>query len=110
MPEGKGLGRKRWHTHTSPKIEVVEIHARTTIERLLERSQPSRSIPGLRARRAAALEVDADDLEHKARKVDNTRRRSRLRQTEEEVLRRESAKLRAEAASFRRIVDLLNTD
>ena len=46
MPEGEGLGRRRWHTQTAPQIEVVEADAKTTTEKLLERSQPSKSIPG----------------------------------------------------------------
>ena len=69
---GEGLGRRRWHTRTSPRVEVVEVHARTTIERLLERSQLSSSIPGLRTRRAATLETDADNLEDRPRRVDDT--------------------------------------
>ena len=103
LPEGEGLGRRRWQTSASPRIEVVEVHARTDLERLLGRSQPSKSIPGLRARRAATLEQDADDIESRARRVDDTRRRSRLSQTEEESLR-------TEAAKFRQIVDLLYND
>ena len=104
MPEGEGLGRRRWRTHTSPQIGVVEVNARTTIEKLLERSQPSRSVPGLRSRRA---ETNADDLEDRARRVDKTRRRSRLDPAEESVLREEAAKLRTEAARFRHLVGLL---
>ena len=108
LPEGESLGRRRWHTRTAPQIEVVE--ARTTIERLLERTQPSRSIPGLQARQAAALGTDADDLEDRARRVDATRRRSRLSPTEEDVLREKAAKLRTEATRFRHFVDLLTTN
>ena len=110
LPEGEAQGRRRWQTNTSPRIEVVEVHARTNLERLLGRSQPSKSIPGLRARRAAMLEQDADDIEHRARRVDDVRRGSRLSQTEEESLRRESAQLRTEAAKFRQIVDRLYDD
>ena len=107
LPESEAQGRRRWQTNTSPRIEVVEVHARTNLERLLGRSQPSKSIPGLRARRAVMLEQDADDIEHRARRVDDVRRGSRLSQTEEESLRRESAQLRTEAAKFRQVVDLL---
>ena len=76
LREGEGLGRRQWHTNTSPRIEVVEVHAKTDIERLLGRSQPSKSIPGLRARRAPTLEQDEDDIESRARRVDDTHRRS----------------------------------
>ena len=85
----------------------MEVHARTEIERLLGRKQPSKDIPGLRARRAATLEQDADDIEYRARRVDEVRRGSRLSQAEEEALRRESAQLWTEAARFRQMVDLL---
>ena len=68
LPEGEGLGRRRWHAHTAPQIEVVEVNARTTLERLLERSHSSRSVSGLRTRRAATLETDAGDLEDRARR------------------------------------------
>ena len=107
MPEGEGLERRKWRTHTAPQIEVVEVNSRTTIKKLLERSQPSKSISGLRSRRAATLEIDADDLEDCARRVDETRRRSRLSAAEEDVLREEAAKLRTEAARFRHLVGLL---
>ena len=78
MPEGEDPGRRRWHTQTTPWIEVVEVGARTTLERLLERSQPSEAIPGLRARRAVALETDADDLEKTAQTVDAVQQKTRL--------------------------------
>ena len=52
---------------------MVEVNARITIKKLLEPSQPSRSIPGLRSRQAATLETDADDLEDRACRVDETR-------------------------------------
>ena len=107
LPEGEAQERRRWQTNTSPRIEVVEVHARTNLERLLGRKQPSKSIPGLRARRAAMLEQDADDIEYRARRVDDVRRGSRLSQAEEESLRRESAQLRTEAAKFRQVVELL---
>ena len=60
-------GERRWYTKTGPQIRVVEAKARTTIERLLERSQPSEEIPKLRARRAEMLEEDADEIEERAR-------------------------------------------
>ena len=47
LPEGEDQGRERWQTSTSPKIEVVEVNARTDLERLLGRRQLSKSIPGL---------------------------------------------------------------
>ena len=43
--EGEGLEGRRWFTKTRPQILVVEAKARATIERLLERSQPSEEIP-----------------------------------------------------------------
>lgn len=98
-----GGGGRRWRTHTSPQIEVVEANARTTLERLLGCSEPSRSIPGLRTWRAAILQTDTDDLEDRACRVDATRRRFRLSRAEEDVLRREAAKLHPEGARFRHL-------
>ena len=63
LPEGEGLGRRRWQTQTAPHMTVVEAGAWTMIEKLLERSQPSSCIPRLRSRRGATLELDADDLD-----------------------------------------------
>ena len=65
---------------------MVEVNTRTTKERLLKRSQPSRSISGLRTRQAAALETDVNDLEDRACRVDATKRRSRISPTEKKVL------------------------
>ena len=56
------MGKRRWRTTTEPRIEVVEVGALTPLESLLERRPPSSDIPGLRARRAATLEADADRL------------------------------------------------
>ena len=70
MPESEGIGRRKWHTRTEPRIEVVEVGKRTTLERLLGRNQPNEAIAGFSARRAATLETDADNLEKKVRRVD----------------------------------------
>ena len=48
LSEGEGFGGRRWQM--APQIEVVEADARTTIEKLLECCQPSKSIPGLRSK------------------------------------------------------------
>ena len=92
-----------------PHKEEVEAKARTTIERLLERSQPSEEIPKLRARRAKMLEEDADGIEDRAREIDAVRRRKRHSEEEKEALRDEASRLRVEAARLRTIIrQLLN--
>ena len=50
LPEGEGLGGKRWFARTDPQVLVIEAGARTTLERLLERRRPSEAIPRLRTR------------------------------------------------------------
>ena len=108
LPEGEGLGRWRWQTQTAPHIAVVEAEGRTMIKKLLEQSQPSSCIPGLRSRRAATLELDAEDLEDEARRLDDIRWRARrLNPTEEGALREEAVGLRTAAAQFRHLVGLL---
>ena len=97
FPEGEGMGRRRWYTKTEPRLEVVDVGALTPLESLLERRLPSSSISGLRARRAATLESDTDDLEDQAREVDAIRRRRRCSPRNEDILREESHRLRAEA-------------
>ena len=62
LPEGEGLGGRRWFTRTEPRVKVVKAGARTT-ERMLERSWPSEAIPRLRSRRSEMLEADAHWME-----------------------------------------------
>ena len=103
-PEGEGIGRRRWCTTTEPRLEVVEVGALTPLESLLERRPPSSNIPGLRARRAATLEADADNLEDQAREVDAIRRRRRCSPRKENLLREEAFRLRAEASRLRHLL------
>ena len=104
-PEGEGMGRRRWRTTTEPHIEVVEVDALTPLESLLERRPPSSNIPGLRARRAATLEADADKLEDQAREIDVIRRKRRYSPRKETLLREEACRLRAEASRIRQLLD-----
>ena len=90
------MGRRRWYTKTEPRLEVVEVGALTPLESLLECRPPS--IFGLRARRAATLESDADNLEDQAREVDAIRRRRRCSPRKEDILREEFHRLRAEVS------------
>ena len=103
--EGEGLGRQRWQI--ALHVAIVEAGARTMVEKLLKRRQPSSCVPVFRSRRAATLELDADDLENRAREVDDARRARRLNPTEEGALREEAARLRTAAAQFRHLVGLL---
>ena len=107
LPEGEGLGGRRWFTHTEPRILVVEARARTTLEKLLERSRLSEAIPRLRSRRSEMLEADADEMEERARQVDSIRRKKRTSQEEEVQLRDKANKLRTEAVRLRAIADQL---
>ena len=108
LPKGEDFGRRRWQTQTAPHITVVKAGARTMIERLLERSQTNSCILGLRSRRAATLQLDADDLKDRARRVDDVRQRARrLNPTEKGAFRKEAARLRTAAAQFRHFVGLL---
>ena len=104
-PGGEGMGKRRWRTTTEPHIEVVEVGALTPLESLLERRPPSSNIPGLRARRAATLEADADNLEDQAREIDVIRRRRRCSPRKETLLREEAYRLRAEASRIRQLLD-----
>ena len=69
LPGGEGMVRRRWYTQTEPRLEVVEVGALIPLESLLERRPPSSSITSLRARRAATLEADADNLEDQEYRV-----------------------------------------
>ena len=99
------MGRRRWRTTTEPHLEVVEVGALTPLESLLERRPPSSNIPGLRARRAATLEADADKLEDQAREIDVIRRRRRRSPRKGTLLREEAYRLRAEASRIRQLLD-----
>ena len=104
-PGGEGMGKRRWRTTTEPRLEVVEVGALTPLESLLERRPPSSDIPGLRARRAATLEADADKLEDQAREIDEIRRRRRCSHRKETLLREEAYRLRTEASRIRQLLD-----
>ena len=104
-PGGEGMGKRRWRTTTEPRIEVVEVGALTPLESLLERRPPSSDIPGLRARRAATLEADADRLEDQAREIDVIRRKRRCSHRKETLLRDEAYRLRTEATRIRQLLD-----
>ena len=88
------------------ELDRVEVGALTP----LERRPPSSSISGLRARRAATLESDADDLEDQAREVDAIRRRKRYILKKEDILREESHRLRSEASRLRHLIISLTRD
>ena len=103
--EGEGLGMPRWQT--APHVAMAEDGARAIVEKLLRRHQPSSCVPGLRHGRAAMLQLDVDDLESRAREVDDARRAGRFNLTEEGALREEAARLRTAAAQFRHLVGLL---
>ena len=121
LPEGEGLGGRRWFVRTEPRVKVVkagartteprilvvEARARTTLEKLLEKSRPSEAVPRLRSRRSEMLEADADEMEEQARQVDSVRRRKKPNREEEAQLREEANKLRVEAARLRIITDQL---
>ena len=102
--------RRRWYTQTEPRLEVVEVGALIPLESLLECRPPSSSIPGLRARRAATLEADADNLEDQAREVDAIRRRRHCSPRKKNLLREEAHRLRAEASRLRHLIDSLTID
>lgn len=86
---------------------MVEAGARTTLERMLDRSRPSEAIPRLRSRRSEMLETDADNVEERARQVNELRRKKRPSKEEDLLLRNEASKLWTEAARLRAIADQL---
>ena len=86
---------------------MVEAGARTTLERMLDRNRPSEAIPRLRSRRSEMLETDADNVEERARQVNELRRKKRPSKEEDLLLRNEASKLWTEAAWLRAIADQL---
>ena len=56
-------GQRRWYTTNNLKLPVVEVEAKSCLERLLKTQPPSNAIPDLRIPRREQLEADAEDPE-----------------------------------------------